>query len=38
VSQIEETERFVASMQPAMDELMGGLDPVLGRLSATTSA
>jgi hypothetical protein len=35
VSQIEETERFVASMQPAMDELMGGLDPALSRLSAT---
>lgn len=38
VSQIEETERFVASMQPAMDELMGGLDPALGRWSASTSA
>jgi hypothetical protein len=38
VSQIEETERFVASMQPAMDELMGGLDPSLSRWSASTSA
>lgn len=38
VSQIEETERFVASMQPAMDELMGGLDPALSRWSASTSA
>lgn len=37
VSQIEETERFVASMQPAMDELMGGLDPGLSRWSSVTS-
>src|SRR5688572_20999889 len=27
VEQIEETERFVASMQPAMNELLGGLNP-----------
>ncbi len=33
VSQIEETERFVASMQPAMNELIGGLDPSLNRLA-----
>jgi hypothetical protein len=33
VSQIEETERFVASMKPAMDELMVGIDPALSRLS-----
>ncbi|MES1242726.1 MAG: hypothetical protein ABUT39_14010 [Acidobacteriota bacterium] len=33
VSQIEETERFVASMKPAMDELMVGIDPALNRLS-----
>jgi hypothetical protein len=38
VSQIEETERFVASMQPAMDELMGGLDPAVSRWSASTPA
>jgi hypothetical protein len=38
VSQIEETERFVASMQPAMDELMGGLDPALTRWSASASS
>ena len=38
VSQIEETERFVASMKPAMDELMVGIDPALSRLSASTSA
>ncbi|HEX3128691.1 MAG TPA: hypothetical protein VH394_15265 [Thermoanaerobaculia bacterium] len=38
VSQIEETERFVASMQPAMDELMGGIDPALNRWSASTPA
>ncbi len=37
VSQIEETERFVASMQPAMDELMGGLEPGLSRWSAASS-
>ena len=38
VSQIEETERFVASMQPAMDELMGGLDPAISRWSASASS
>lgn len=27
VEQIEETERFVDSLRPAMDELMGGLNP-----------
>jgi hypothetical protein len=37
VEQIEETERFVASLQPAMTELMGGLDPALTRWSASTS-
>jgi hypothetical protein len=35
VSQIEETERFVASMKPAMDELMVGIDPALSRLSTS---
>jgi hypothetical protein len=38
VSQIEETERFVASMKPAMDELMVGIDPALSRWSASTPA
>lgn len=38
VSQIEETERFVASMKPAMDELMVGIDPALNRWSASTPA
>jgi len=34
VEQIEETERFVESLQPAMTELMGGMDPALTRWSA----
>lgn len=38
VEQIEETERFVESLQPAMNELMGGMDPALARWSASTSA
>ena len=38
VEQIEETERFVESLQPAMNELMGGMDPALTRWSASTSA
>jgi DNA-binding MarR family transcriptional regulator len=38
VEQIEETERFVESLQPAMNELMGGMDPALTRWSAPTSA
>lgn len=36
VEQIEETERFVESLKPAMDELIGGMDPALTRWSATT--
>jgi hypothetical protein len=36
VRQIEETERFVASMQPAMNELIGGLEPGLNRWPAST--
>ena len=38
VEQIEETERFVESLQPAMNELMGGMDPALTRWTASTSA
>lgn len=38
VEQIEETERFVESLKPAMDELMGDLDPALTRWPATTSS
>lgn len=38
VEQIEETERFVESLQPAMTELMGDMDPALTRWSASTSA
>lgn len=38
VEQIEETERFVESLKPAMDELIGGMDPALTRWSATTSS
>lgn len=38
VEQIEETERFVESLKPAMTELMGGMDPALTRWSASTSA
>lgn len=37
VEQIEETERFVESLQPAMNELMGGMDPALTRWSASAS-
>lgn len=37
VEQIEETERFVESLKPAMTELIGGLDPALTRWSASTS-
>lgn len=36
VEQIEETERFVESMRPAMDELMGGMDPGLTRWQTST--
>ena len=36
VEQIEETERFVASLRPSVDQLMGGVDPDLARWSATT--
>ncbi len=36
VEQIEETERFVESMRPAMEELMGGLEPGLTRWPAST--
>lgn len=38
VEQIEETERFVESLKPAMDELIGGMDPALTRWPATTSS
>ncbi|HWM92462.1 MAG TPA: hypothetical protein VN493_16980 [Thermoanaerobaculia bacterium] len=38
VEQIEETERFVESLKPAMNELMGDMDPALSRWSASTSA
>ena len=38
VEQIEETERFVESLQPAMNELMGDMDPALTRWSTSTSA
>jgi hypothetical protein len=38
VEQIEETERFVESLQPAMNELMGDMDPALTRWTASTSA
>jgi hypothetical protein len=36
VEQIEETERFVESLKPAMDELMGGMDSGLNRWRAAT--
>jgi hypothetical protein len=36
VRQIEETERFVASMQPAMNELIGGLEPGSSRWPVST--
>jgi hypothetical protein len=35
VEQIEETERFVDSLRPAMDELMGGMDADLSRWPAS---
>lgn len=35
VEQIEETERFVDSLRPAMDELMGGMDTDLSRWPAS---
>lgn len=38
VEQIEETERFVESLKPAMDELIGGMDPALTRWPAATSS
>ncbi|HEX4954277.1 MAG TPA: hypothetical protein VF017_12875 [Thermoanaerobaculia bacterium] len=38
VEQVEESERFVASLKPAMDELVGGLDPAAqGALSSIGS-
>jgi hypothetical protein len=36
VEQIEETERFVESLKPAMDELMGGMDPGVSRWRTAT--
>lgn len=36
VEQIEETERFVEALKPAMDELMGGIDPGLNRWRIAT--
>lgn len=36
VEQIEETERFVASMRPAMDQLMGDMGADLSRWPAST--
>jgi hypothetical protein len=36
VEQIVETERFVDSLRPAMDELMGGMEPGLNRWPAST--
>jgi hypothetical protein len=36
VEQIVETERFVDSLRPAMDELIGGMDPSLTRWTAST--
>lgn len=36
VEQIEETERFVESLKPAMDELMGGMDSGLSRWRTAT--
>ena len=37
VEQIVETERFVETLRPAMDELVGGLQPGLNRWPASTS-
>ncbi len=38
VEQVEESERFVASLKPAMDELVGGLDPAAqGALTSMAS-
>jgi hypothetical protein len=36
VEQIVETERFLDSLRPAMDELIGGLDPALNRWHVST--
>jgi hypothetical protein len=36
VEQIEETERFVASLRPSVDQLMGGVGGDLSRLPAAT--
>lgn len=36
VEQIVETERFVDSLRPAMDELIGGMAPALSRWPAST--
>jgi len=36
VEQIVETERFVDSLRPAMDELIGGMEPSLTRWPAST--
>lgn len=36
VDQIVETERFVDSLRPAMDELIGGMEPSLGRWPASS--
>jgi hypothetical protein len=36
VEQVEETERFVASLRPAVDQLMGGVDADLARWPAST--
>jgi hypothetical protein len=36
VEQIEETERFVASLRPAVDQLMGGVEADLARWPAST--
>jgi hypothetical protein len=36
VEQVEETERFVASLRPAVDQLMGGVDADMARWPAST--
>jgi len=36
VEQIVETERFVDSLRPAMDQLIGGIEPGLSRWPAST--
>lgn len=36
VEQVEETERFVASLRPSVDQLMGGVDADLARWPAST--